>query len=215
MGSPEILALSPGLPVDDLLAHEEGGPDAASDVLGRLVPGQSFEYVQSDTWAMPGLLLRDVVLLSTFGSTTLFQIPPARRPVAPEGMTTFSLSYQSVSMAWGVDVSGPRLHRLIALSPGSLDYAEGAPLPFEAAFADAPEASASHSFDDGAFVAAAAEWMFGCHPLDLDPDHRVDLGMRPIHAFTTVTAPAAGEVAAEHSGDAGRRSGLRGLFRRS
>ena len=126
-------------------------------------------------------------------------------------MSTFSLGYQSVSMAWGVDVAGPRFQRLIALSPGVLDHAEGAPLPFEAAFDQVTEESATFSFDDNAFAAAAAQWMFGCHPLELRPDDRVDLGSRPLHVFAAVPRPA--PVAPREERPQG--SALRRLFKRS
>ena len=213
MGTAEVLAVSPALPVDDLLAHDEGGPQTALTELRRLFPGPAFEYARSDLWAREELLWEDVVLVSTFGPTTLLRIAPAGRPVVPEGMTTFSLSFQSVSMAWGVDVSGPRHERIIALSPGVLDYAEGEPLPFESAFPDVVEQSATYSFDDNAFAAAAAEWMFGCHPLELGPDHRVDLASQPIHAFTVLRAADSHARPTDDRAEP-RCSGLRRLFGR-
>jgi hypothetical protein len=188
MGWAEVLAVSPGLPVDDLLAHPEGGPEAAVQAAGALLPGLQLAHDDTRTWAEPGWWTGDPVLVSTFGGTAIFLHPPSR-PTVPPGMSTFSLGYQSVSMAWGVDVTGPRFHRLIALSPGVLDYAEGAPLPFEAAFDNVIEESATYSFDDNGFAAAAAQWMFGCHPLEPGPDDRVDLRPQALHLFTAVATP--------------------------
>lgn len=212
MASLEILAVSPGLPVDDLLAHDEGGHRQAVRAVSELVPGARFDHVQSDTWAAPGLLSQDVVLVSTFGPTTLFRVAPPTPLTVPAGLTTFRLSFQTVSMAWGVEVSGPRFERVVALSPGALDHAEGAPLPFEAAFPDVTEASATYSFDQDAYAAAAAEWMFGCQPLELDPDHRVDLGSRAIHALRP--APARVEPGPPASAPRPRRGALARLFQR-
>jgi hypothetical protein len=189
VGSFEVLAVSPGLPVEDLLAHPEGGRDAALRIAGALLPDLRLEHEDTRTWVDPGRWELGSVLVSTFGTTALFLHPQAR-PTPPTGMSTFSLTYQSVSMAYGIDVSGPRFRRTLALSPGVLDYAEGAPLPFEAAFDNVTEASATYSFDDVAFAAAAAEWMFGCQALDVPwsdgtlPVSRVQLGDMPLHVLT-------------------------------
>jgi hypothetical protein len=206
----EVRAVSRGMPVDDLVAHSEGGLPAAAEALARLMPGTPYEHVVTSTWAEPHHRSFDDVLVSTFGDTAILLASPVPRLSVPESMTTFSLSYQTVSMAYGVDVSGPQLERIIALSPGVLDYAQGPPLPFESAFPRATEESATYSFDQDAFAAAAAEWMFGCHPLELDGDHRVDLGSQPLHTFTAVPSP----VPTDQQTGRSRRGGLRGLFRR-
>lgn len=209
MGWAEILAVSPGLPVEDLLAHPEGGLDAAVQAAGALLPGLQLTHDDTRTWADPGWGPGNPVLVSTFGSTAIFLNPPAR-PTVPPDMSTFSLGYQSVSMAWGVDVTGPQFHRLISLSPGVLDHAEGAPLPFEAAFDQVIEESATFSFDDDGFAAAAAKWMFGCHPLDPRPDDVVDLLRQPIHALVAASTPETVEPPAAPT----RLATLRGFFRR-
>ena len=206
----EVRALSPGLPVDDLVAHSEGGPAAAAAALAILLPDATHDHVFTGTWAAPRHDSFDQVLVSTFGDTTMLLASPVPRLTAPEGMTTFSLSYQTVSMAHGVDVSGPLFERFIALSPGVLDYAEGPPLPFEAGFPDVEEASATYAFDDGAFAAAAAEWMFGCHPLELREGDRVGLGSRAIHTFRSTPATSDPEPGATPS----PRGGWRRLLRR-
>lgn len=180
----EVLAVSPGLPVDDLFTQPEGGPASAARAVAALLPDSTFAHVHSGSWSVPGEPPPEAVLVSTFGGTTMFLGTPVGLLTIPREMSTFSLSYQTVSMAYGVEVSGPHYHRTIALSPGVLDHAEGAPLPFEAAFsAGLAEANAAYSFDDDGFAAAAAQWMFGCKPLDPRPEDRVDLGSRPLHAF--------------------------------
>jgi hypothetical protein len=210
----EVRAVAPDLPVHDLLTHPEGGPGAALRALTALTPGSTFDHVSTATWAFPGQQPPEAAFVSTFGGTTVFLSPVPRLTVPPE-LTTFSVSYQTVSMAYGVDVSGPLFHRLVALSPGVLDYAEGSPLPFEADFDDVTEKSATFSFDDGGFAAAAAQWMFGCDPLEViwseEPrtQDRVQLGVVPLHVFTATT-PAPAEAAEDRP----RRGGLRGLFRR-
>lgn len=206
----EVRAVSRGMPVDDLVAHDEGGTAAAAQALATLLPGTTCEHVATGTWATPRHESFHQVLVSTYGDTTMLMASPVPRVVVPEGMTTFSLSYQTVSMAYGVDVSGPRFERTIALSPGVLDYAEGAPLPFEAAFPRAAEESTTYSFDQGAFAAAAGDWMFGCHPLELDSEHRVDLRGQPLHTFTLTAAPAPAPAAQPTTKP--RRGGLLGLF---
>jgi hypothetical protein len=185
MSTIEVLAVSPGLPVDDLLAHPEGGPQAAAEALSALLPATAFEHADTGTWADPGERADDVVLVSTFGPTTMFLRRPERGLAVPDGMTTFSISCQTVSRAWGVDVAGPVLERLVALSPGAIEYAEGEPLPFEAAF---PVDEAAY-FDDREYAAAAARWMFGCHPLEPGPLDQVDVGDQPLHAFLLATEP--------------------------
>jgi hypothetical protein len=208
----EVLAVAPDLPVDDLLVQPEGGPAAALRALAVVLPGSAFEHVHTGTWAVPGQQPPDALLVSTFGETTMFLGTPVGQLTVPPGTSTFSLSYQTVSMAYGIDVSGPRFHRMIALSPGVLDHAEGAPLPFEAAFSEGmAEANATYSFDDGGFAAAAGEWMFGCQPLDPRPEDRVHLGGLPLHVFSA--APT--QVPPEPSDGRHRPSALRGLFRRS
>ena len=216
MGSFEVLAVSPGLPVEDLLAHPEGGRDAAQRIAGALLPDLRLEHEDTRTWVNPGRWELGSVLVSTFGSTAPFLHPQAR-PTPLTGMSTFSLSYQSVSMAYGIDVSGPQFERTVALSPGVLDYAEGAPLPFETEFGNVTEASATYSFDEVAFAAAAAEWMFGCQALDVPwsdgelPASRVQLGNMPLHVFTTETVASRVEPPARSP----RRGALSRLLRRS
>ena len=192
----EVRAVSPGLPVDDLVAHPEGGLSAAAEALATLLPGATHDHVFSGTWAEPHHNSFDQVLVSTYGDTTMLLASPVPRLTMPAGMTTFSLSYQTVSMAYGVEVSGPLFERFIALSPGALDYAQGPPLPFEAGFPDVEGASATYSFDDGAFAAAAAEWLFGCDPLELRQGDRVGLGGRAIHTFRSSPAASDPEPAA-------------------
>ena len=196
MSTIEVLAVSPGLPVDDLLAHPEGGPSAAARALDALLPDAAYQHAASGTWADGLERSEDSVLVSTFGPTTMFLRRPVRGLAVPDGMTTFSVSHQTTSMAWGVDVAGPGLERLVALSPGVLDYAEGAPLPFEDAFPVDEEDARHGSFDDTAYAVAAARWMFGCFPLEPGPLDQVDLGDQPLHRFTLPSGPA-GEAAAD------------------
>lgn len=185
----EVLAVSPGLPVDDLLAHPEGGSGAAAEALTSLLPGTAYTHAGSGTWGAPGDHGEEVVLLSTFGPTTMFLSRPVRGLTVPEGMTTYSVSHQTTSMAWGVDVAGPEVERLVALSPGAIDYAEGEPLPFEAAFPIEDDRVEPGSLDVEEYAAAAARWMFGCHPLDPGELDQVDVGDQPLHAFVLATEP--------------------------
>lgn len=208
----EVRAVSPALPVDDLLAHPEGGPDAAAAALSRLLPGTSYEHVATGTWAEPHHDSFDAVLVSTFGETTLLLASPVPRVTVPEGMTTFSLSYQTVSMAYDIDVSGPLFERFVALSPGVLDHAAGSPLPFEERFGRGiDEANATYSFDDDGFARAAGAWMFGCQPLRPGADDRVDLRARPVHTFEPAAVPA---PVADVPGPQPRPGALRRLFGR-
>lgn len=209
MSTIEVLAVSPGLPVDDLLAHPEGGSRAAAEALTRLLPRTAYAHAGSGTWGEPGEHGDDVVLLSTFGPTTMFLRRPERGLAVPEGMTTFSVSHETTSPAWGVDVAGPELERLVALSPGTVDYAEGGPLPFEAAFPIRDDRARPGALDAEEYAAAAARWMFGCHPLEPGELDQVDVGDQPLHAFALATVPA------EPSGPEDERPGvLQRLFGR-
>lgn len=209
MSTIEVLAVSPGLPVDDLLAHPEGGRRAAAEALGALLPGTAYQHAGTGTWSEAGDRSGEVVLLSTFGPTTMFLRRPVRGLEVPDGMTTFSVSYQTTSMAWGVDVAGPGFERLVALSPGTIDYAEGVPLPFETAFPLDDDGPGRHPFDDHAYAVAAARWMFGCFPLDPGPLDQVDLGDQPLHVFTLSPEPVEDTLP-----DAARPGVLQRLFGR-
>jgi hypothetical protein len=184
MGTFEIHGIAPGLPVDDLVAHSEGGPEAALRAAELLFPARRFELAAVDASASDDLWLR------THGPTTAILGRHGRDAEIPGGLGYFSFTHQTVSDAYAIEVRTPQAARFVVLSPGAVDLQEGDPLPFEQPF----WAGAHDKYDDSAvrfdvadFASAAMLWMFGYDPAGPNPHSRVDPALGNYHTLREAT----------------------------
>jgi hypothetical protein len=178
MATFQIHGISPGLPVEDLVAHPEGGPEAALRAAEVLFPGRRLELADSSTG--DGLWLR------THGPTTVVLGSYGGDVAVPDGLGYFGFTHQTVSDAYAIEVRAPHTHRLIVLSPGSVDLDEGDPLPFEQPFWVGDHDRYDDSpvrFDVAEFGSAAMLWMFGYDPAGPNPDTAFDPGIAHYHAL--------------------------------
>lgn len=184
MATFEIHGISPGLPVDDLVAHSEGGPGAALRAAGLLFPKHRFEL--ADDAASDHLWLR------THGPATVILGSHGRDIEVPEGLGYFGFTHQTVSGAYAIEVRTPQAHRFVVLSPGSVDLEEGEPLPFEQPFWAGDHDRYDDSpvrFDVAEFASTAMLWMFGYDPASPSPHSSFDPGLDAYHALREPAAP--------------------------
>ncbi|MDQ8706469.1 hypothetical protein RCO28_28945 [Streptomyces sp. LHD-70] len=178
MATRNLCAVAPHRPAEDIGVLPEGGADAACSAVERLFPGRYAPVADGE------------FRIGTYGPTVLIVGDPAAEIRVPEGHGTYAYTFQTAALAASFEVQTEVLRRLVALSPESVDFEEGEPLPFEGEFR-----AGECVLDSDGLSVAAQRWMFGPHADDPDPAHWLD--RTQLHAFgplpeRTGPAPAAG-----------------------
>lgn len=175
-----ILAVSPGLPRDDLWTRPEGGLDAATAATERLLPGWGPAGVTSsgDIGFFPQ---DDNLYVGTWGTTVVIGMntlgiadhPDTVRANARPDETVWTLAIQSTVDYCLFQAMGPHHDRLLAAWTGATEEEaaqanRGTPLPFEEpywagqhAYPGVDPESVIHPFDPLELGAAALLWIFG------------------------------------------------------
>jgi hypothetical protein len=203
-----LYAVGPGVPRVDLVAHEEGGAEAAAEVARRWFPGVIGEPLGTADLSEGGYPGEGELYVATFGPTTVFGGGPVlgehrdrlAAAAAAAGLTSWELNIHSVVDLCQFEVhdeTGRTVRALDIYSDADpQDVTEGAvgdPLPFEVPYWDGEHAEVDdypHPFHPLELGEAAMAWMFGSFG-EGAPDDAVQRGLGdlldpfdvPMHGF--------------------------------
>ncbi|MDI3388061.1 hypothetical protein QIS99_17905 [Streptomyces sp. B-S-A8] len=175
MATRYLLAVAPHPPAEDIGMLPEGGVDAACAAVERLFPGRYAPVADPSAGAVGQMWA------GTYGPSVLIVGETAGEARVPQGHGAYGYAFQTAALAVTFEVAalGLGLRRYVALSPESVDFEEGAPLPFEGPFR-----GAEGVLDTDGLSVAAQRWMFGAQADAPDPAHWIDFA--PLHAFGLV-----------------------------